>query len=1147
MNRYMAPEYEFSIKEKPGKFTIKKQMGKGNSCMVYLAEFMDPRGNYTEHILKEYNPSDLHVKRNGQGSIFVEKEEQQEFISGMERFARGYRRQAKIRTMVGLKNPTTNIQDIFEAQGTRYIDMTFFEGTVYSSVQEKNLYSLLQRAKALTLILGNYHKAGYLHLDVKPDNIFTIPETCEFVMLYDFDSVMEKEKAHLADNLSCTKAWAAPEQLNPEAFYLLCEATDLFAVGEIVFYQIMGRHSKPEEHRGFSNYEYDVNSPLFKNVNAKIFQKLTEFFHGTIRSSVKQRYQSAKEVAEKIDELLLLANPKEIYLVGTQIPWEEFFVGREKELGLIHESLQKNHILFLSGIGGIGKSLLAKQYARNYKASYDTIAFLTYGGSWIALINDNKNLLIANFERQQEETEEEYCGRKMAKLKEICDERTLLIIDNLNDDEFSDNENELWQELLKLRCRLLFTTRLNSWDYPQMEIQELDTLEKQMKLFQHYCDIEDGEQKKAAEEMIHYVDSHTLIIELIAKQIKAAFSTPVDMLRLLKENGICDSGQEKIKHRKDNIQRTQTLYGHIRMLFDIAELAEDEIYVLTNMALIPVKGVSANSFVQWCELQNFDTVNMLLEKGWIQRQADRLKMHPVISAIGLEVLKEREADCETLLDNLICVDVSALEMEERCLYVETLENIILCLEKNGIEMCELIFLCGILAEELSGFARTKEALRYMEMACDLKKQLLVIEESDEVSLMLNADVGYVHIANGAYKEAEEKYKKILRICRQIHQEETESCAIAYLNLGMLYTSVGRYDKSLKYTNGALKIYKGLPEDFGEEIALAYNNLGLAYIQKDEFKNAERNLLQGVEILEESQQETRTHLYLYRTLGFLYSRTAEYEKAEKYLSRALDVCKKLYGDKHLETIAIYQYFGIMFFEKQQMERAEDNWTHALEICEEIGEQNYQAGILLNLSQALYEKGMLVEAEMKCQEGISVLKSLDKQENVRTALAYEILGNIYNDTEQFDRAKRYGKKALEFYEMVDNKLGKASVYFLFTSISINEGNMEKAEEYLKKRLNICKEMGSMDEEAETCDLLGAFYYDEEKFKKAEKYWKREVMLRKELNDTEENLIAIAETYDDLGMMFREKGDIQRAKKYALKSDSLSEKINKGEGKI
>ena len=49
------------------------------------------------------------------------------------------------------------------------------------------------------------------------------------------------------------------------------------------------------------------------------------------------------------------------------------FVGRQDDLEEINELLAKNQLVFLSGIGGIGKTELAKQYAYRHRAQYDTV------------------------------------------------------------------------------------------------------------------------------------------------------------------------------------------------------------------------------------------------------------------------------------------------------------------------------------------------------------------------------------------------------------------------------------------------------------------------------------------------------------------------------------------------------------------------------------------------------------------------------------------------------------------------------------------------------------------------------------------------------------------------------------------------------
>ena len=49
------------------------------------------------------------------------------------------------------------------------------------------------------------------------------------------------------------------------------------------------------------------------------------------------------------------------------------FIGRDKELEELYTMLEENRHVFLCGIAGIGKSELAKAYAKHYKKLFQTI------------------------------------------------------------------------------------------------------------------------------------------------------------------------------------------------------------------------------------------------------------------------------------------------------------------------------------------------------------------------------------------------------------------------------------------------------------------------------------------------------------------------------------------------------------------------------------------------------------------------------------------------------------------------------------------------------------------------------------------------------------------------------------------------------
>ena len=251
MNRILDIGYSLFVPEKAdGCFEIKKVLGIGASSVTYLAEH-----NKTEHVLKECNPLGLHMHRNDAGELIADSElNEKKFKEYLDRFHNGADKQLAFRLTDDLKNTVSNVQGIYHANGTVYIDMTFFNGSTYDQIEEKNLYDLLRRMKALAQHIGHYHNRGYLHLDIKPQNIYAIPETPEMVMMFDFDSVVPQTDIKKMVQLSYTDSWAAPEQTMDKYREAICPATDLFAIGEIIFCRIMGRHSTFDERFDFSTY-----------------------------------------------------------------------------------------------------------------------------------------------------------------------------------------------------------------------------------------------------------------------------------------------------------------------------------------------------------------------------------------------------------------------------------------------------------------------------------------------------------------------------------------------------------------------------------------------------------------------------------------------------------------------------------------------------------------------------------------------------------------------------------------------------------------------------------------------------------------------------------------------------------------------------
>jgi len=683
MERYLTSGTEIKLKGIDGRYIIKDIIGRGSSCVVYSADFYNANNEKTEHLLKEFNPRCIDLKRGSDGLTPVNEDEKELLESLCNRFKEGFERQAALRTIPELKNYTANIQNTYYDKGTIYIDMTETNGKSYAEVDEKSIYNLAQRIKVLAQVIGNYHKHGYFHLDIKPSNIFVRPEdeTCQDVLLFDFDSLVpfseENGKCVIDENISVsyTTEYAPIELLTSTRRGRICKATDIYEIGEIFFEKLMGRHSTALEHNVWSDYEYNRSAQIYENVNPKVIPLLDELFTHTLCNDVNMRYQSTDEMVDILDKIIKIADTEKPFLKSSLPNVSGFFIGRDAEIKEIYKRLQENNVLFLSGIGGIGKSELAKHYAKKYESEYDAIIFAPFVNDIQMMVADDNYVQIHNFFQYPEEKPNEYFERKMQEFAKLCNERTLIIVDN-----FDTIKDKNLSRLLSLNCKILITTRRDFTEsYPDSQL-DVGTLTNPFKVFdEHYKKPLSVDERTCVDEIIEIVDGHTMTVELLAKQMMAGRVKPKKMLGKLKSGGISESGKEKVSHanEKGEISRENT-YDHIQALFDLSNLDEDEKYVLANLSLIPHTGISAELFGEWCEIEDFDTINNLAIEGWIRwdREKDYISLHTVCAGVCNNICLTSEY-VTTFANNmyLFLLNNEIYNMNEIAIYAPLFTNI----------------------------------------------------------------------------------------------------------------------------------------------------------------------------------------------------------------------------------------------------------------------------------------------------------------------------------------------------------------------------------------------------------------------------------------------------------------------------------------
>ena len=622
-------------------FVIDRVIGFGASCLVYEAHYLDSSKHRKEVILKECYPCNVGASRIGKEIIWSDAEEQEKAFL---RFDNAYEIAAKIQNVAGAKSVSAYSLDKLTENSTQYV-ATIPNGTSYDKSESTDIADIIRTALALTNAVGIYHKAGYLHLDIKPSNFIATEDQTgkgKNIVLFDVDTVISQDDIQGGNlrSVSYSKECAAPEQ-KMQQIKKLCPATDLFAVGAVLFERIMNRPVDSSDSSIFSDWKYDER---FDSVSPKAKRILTEIFHKTLAANVKRRYQSAEELAKALDELLMVVDQK--LFLRSNVP--DIFcdvVGREQELNEIHNAFKSGKKkVFLHGFGGIGKSTVALEYAKRFKSEYDFVLFWRYKGSLESFVND---IDIVNYDSIS-------FSEKENQLNNLIDENVLIIIDNL---DVTINQYNVLKESLPFKSHacLLITSRTDfsslQGEYGHVEIEILEKHDLH-KLFCTACG-KSLDFSDTLKNLFLAVRDNTYAVYLLGLQLVASHIT-VDELADTIVSGIYGlSNSEWVDSNKDGeLIDDKTIPEIISALFNIAILSEAQKLTLRNLCALRFLNLDRKTYKQFSGEGNLNMVNSLVKLGWVLIIGDCFSLHPLVEEVVAHEMPPCEENCPGLFGHM---------------------------------------------------------------------------------------------------------------------------------------------------------------------------------------------------------------------------------------------------------------------------------------------------------------------------------------------------------------------------------------------------------------------------------------------------------------------------------------------------------------
>jgi tetratricopeptide (TPR) repeat protein/transcriptional regulator with XRE-family HTH domain len=672
-----------------------------------------------------------------------------------------------------------------------------------------------------------------------------------------------------------------------------------------------------------------------------------------------------------------------------------FFTGREPILNQIRSIFQSCHasglILALTGLGGVGKTQIALEYAYTYRKCYQAIFWIN------AVTHDtlsNDFTMIASLLDLSKQQDQEEIIIHAVKHWLTVNTDWLLIFDNVDSLEMILNvlpQDSPGDILLTTRLQVL-STIAHSIEVTEMAGQEgITFLLRRTKLLAPGMPPEQitPENQQEAARIVDKLGGLPLALDQAGAYIE---ETGCGLSQYLQRyDSHCKAllsrrGSYPLSHPEPVATTWQLSFEEIQSKWPIsAEL-------LTLCAFLDADAIPEDLL-----MQGAPRLGPILGKVI----NDPLQLDSVLESLHAYSLIRRSSENHSvsmhrLVQTVLRQNLSAAMQE--------------LWAKRVIRTLDYVFP----EVDMATWAQCKRLLPQVQ-AC--------IQLFDEYALFL-PETAHLFIRAGdytckraLYRQAEAFFQRALTIYKRIFSPEDPSIAHGLYYLGELYRIWGRYKEAEPLFLQALAIYQqALPPDH-LDIAREIHGLGELYRAWGRYKEAEPLFLQALAIYQQALPPD--HLDIASTLndlGELYHNVGRYQAAETLFSRALSTTERISGPDHPTTIKALHCMARLYHAQQRYQEAERIYHQVFDAQVRIfGAKHSEIAVTLNNLAINYRSQRnYVQAEALLKRALHMEEEMRGPYHPRTAITLHNLAVVYKKQEHYQEAEDIFRRALQIKE-------------------------------------------------------------------------------------------------------------------------------------
>ncbi len=374
-----------------------------------------------------------------------------------------------------------------------------------------------------------------------------------------------------------------------------------------------------------------------------------------------------------------------------------------------------------------------------------------------------------------------------------------------------------------------------------------------------------------------------------------------------------------------------------------------------------------------------------------------------------------------------------------------------------------------------------------------------LESLESASAFSKAAI-YLH-DQGRYAEAESLYLRSQEIYEKALGREHPSLATLLNNRASLYLDQGRYEEAEPLHQRSLEIYEKALGGEHPELAAALNNLANLYRAQGRYEEAEPLFQRSLAIKEKALGGEHPSLAVtLNNLASLYRAQGRYEEAEPLFQRSLAITEKALGGEHPELAISLNNLALLYRDQGRYEEAEPLFQRSLEIYEKAlgGDHPSLAATLDNLALLYRARGRDDEAEPLFQRGRAIREKVLGNDHPDLATTLNNLAGLYRDQGRYAEAELLFQRSQAIYEKA---LGRDHPYFASSLNNLaglyhDQARYAEAEPLYQRSLEIIKKALGRDHPyfASSLNNLEKLYRDQGRNDEADELTARVESIRK-----------------------------------------------------